>query len=140
MESTVDKELREELVKEASNKEARAFLRSTEKLQLGLSSCIQSIALHCYAKELIPSHIYEGLFEGEWGVEKTRAQYFISCVMQRCKESDAESFKVTIQKLAKIIRHDSALEHIAQIIGMVTHCTLYNRIGNRLVYIIIIDL
>lgn len=113
-------EVTERLEKEATNKEARALQKAMPRLKLGLSSSIQTIALHCYAKEIIPPAVYEGMFEGEWKAENSRACYFINCIFHKLKqneESNAGEVERIIQQLARIVGHDSALGHIAQTIG-----------------------
>ena len=115
-------EVTEKSEKESTNKEARALQKAMPRLELGLSSSIQTIALHCYAKEIIPSTVYEGLFEGEWKTENSRAHYFINCILNKLKQhEDSNSGEVEriIRQVARIISHDSALEHIAQRIGKI---------------------
>ena len=114
-------EVTEKSEKEATNKEARALQKAMPRLELGLSSSIQTIALHCYAKEIIPPAVYEGMFEGEWRAENSRACYFINCILNKLKQHEESNnlgeVEKIIQQLARIVRHDSALEHIAQTIG-----------------------
>ena len=113
-------QLQQKVQEEAANKEARAFLKARPRLQLGLSSSIQAIALHCYAKEIIDSEVYEGMFEGDWDLENSRARYFLRCIQKRLElfeDSNSGDAKKDIRTLARIVRKDSALEHIAKIIG-----------------------
>ena len=113
-------EVTERSGKEATNKEARALLKAMPELVLGLSLSIQTIALHCYAKEIIPPAVYEGMFEGEWKADNSRAYYFINCILNKLKKhEDSNSGEVEriIRQLTRIVRHNSALEHIAQTIG-----------------------
>ena len=113
-------EVTERLEKEATNKEARALYKAMPRLKLGLSSSIQTIALHCYAKEIIPPAVYEGMFEGEWRAENSRACYFINCILNKLKQHEGSNLgevERIIQQLARIVGHDSALGHIAQTIG-----------------------
>ena len=114
-------EVTEKSEKEATNKEARALYKAMPRLKLGLSSSIQTIALHCYAKEIIDSEVYEGMFEGKWEAENSRACYFINCILNKLKHHEDSNnlgeVERIIQQLARIIGHDSALGHIAQTIG-----------------------
>ena len=113
-------QLQQKVQEEAANREARAFLKARPRLQLGLSSSIQTIALHCYAKGIINSVVYEGMFEGDWDPENSRAQYFLNCIQKRLKvfeDSNSVNAKKDIRTLASIVRKDSALEHIAKILG-----------------------
>ena len=113
-------QLQQKVQEEAANREARAFLKARPRLQLGLSSSIQTIALHCYAKGIIDSVVYEGMFEGDWDPENSRAQYFLNCIQKRLKvfeDSNSVNAKKDIRTLASIVRKDSALEHIAKILG-----------------------
>ena len=103
--------------KEATNKNAKAFLKNIPKLQQGLSSTITTVALHCFSKRLIPNTVYEGMFRGQWRPEYARAQYFLHCVLQRLEQYENEAVQKTITTLASIVRRDSALEHIATRIG-----------------------
>lgn len=115
-----DQLLEKKVQEEAVNKEARAFLKARPRLQLGLSSSIQTIALHCYAKGIIDSGMYGGMFEGDWDPENSRAQYFLHCIQKRLKlfeDSKSGDAKKVIRTLATIVRKDSALEHIAKILG-----------------------
>lgn len=109
---------------EAANKEGRAFLENISRLELGLSSTITTVALHCYSRELIPPEVYEGMFEGEWNPEYSRALYFLNRVHKKLKQyedlEDPGAVKRTITTLASIIRSDSALEHIASQLGKAT--------------------
>ena len=106
--------------KEAANTNARAFLKNIPRLQQGLSSTITTVALHCFAKRLIPRTVYEGMFSGQWRPEYARAQYFVDCVLKRLEQyekSDPGAVQKTITTLASIVRRDGALEHIATRIG-----------------------
>ena len=114
-------EVERKMKEEAANKEGRAFLSNISRLELGLSSTITTVALHCYSKELIPGEVYEGMFEGEWNPEYARALYFLNRVQKKLKQyeeiENKEAVKRTITTLASIVRGDSALEHIAKILG-----------------------
>ena len=143
----MEDQLQQKVQEEAANKEARAFLKARPRLQLGLSSSIQAIAQRCYAKEIIDSEVYEGMFEGDWDPENSRARYFLRCIQKRLelledsksgdakkelsedsKSGDAKKelsedsksgdAKEDIRTLATIVRKaDSALEHIAKMLG-----------------------
>ena len=113
-------EMKEKMEKDAQTVEAKALLQCMDTLHLGLSASAESIALDCFSKELIADDLYSGMFDGEWRPEHLRANYFINCVYNKLKQfktSNPEKVKTTISTLAKIIRRDSALEHIAVIVG-----------------------
>ena len=108
------------MAEDAKTVEAKALLKCMDKLHFGLSASAEAIALKCFAKELITDELYQGMFEGEWKPEYLRANYFIDCVYNKLKQfesSDPGKIKTTISTLAEIIREDSALKHIAEIVG-----------------------
>lgn len=113
-------EMKEKMTEDAKTVEAKALLQCMDTLHLGLSASAQSIALDCFSKELIDDNLYSGMFDGEWRPEYLRANYFINCVYNKLKQfktSNPAKVETTISTLAKIIRRDSALEHIAVIVG-----------------------
>ena len=113
-------EMKEKMAKDAKTVEAKALLQCMDTLHLGLSASAESIALDCFAKELIADDLYSGMFDGKWKPEYLRANYFIDCVYNKLKQfkcSNPAKVKTTISTLAKIIRRDCALEHIAVIVG-----------------------
>ena len=61
------------------------------------------------------------MFEGEWNPEYARALYFLNRVHRKLRQyediENKEAVKRTITTLASIVRGDSALEHIAKILG-----------------------
>ena len=116
-------EMSKKLAEEAMTVEAKALLQCMGKLLLGLSASVESIASKCFAKELIADDLYSGMFDGEWRPEYLRAYYFTDRVYNKLKQfersnpANPEKVETTISTLAKIIRRDSALEHIAKILG-----------------------
>lgn len=114
-----------ELEKEATNRNAKAFIKNIGTLQSGLSSTIATVAANCFSKELIPRTVYRVMFNDQWSPEHIRAQYFLDCVLKRLEhyeETKPGAVRETITTLASIVRSDSALEHIATEIGKRISC------------------
>ena len=99
-------EMKEKMAEDAKTVEAKALLQCMDTLYLGLSASAESIALDCFAKELIAHNLYISMFDGKWRPEYLsllRANYFINCVYNKLKQfktSNPAKVKTTISTLA----------------------------------------
>ena len=110
-----------------ATKETIALQRCISDLKIGLAAIHMTIAQHCNANDLIDDDIYDEMFEDRYKAQKFRSLVFIRCIIsklqqfERIKDApdamETDDVKTTIEQLANIIRGDSALEHIAQILG-----------------------
>lgn len=124
---------------DSSTVEQETFKLVLEQIQPSLELVINSLAVKLWSKEVIPEDTFEKIFDVAHHGAAWRSAYFMKCFCKRVKKAEKEEpshkkAKQMITDLVEILRNDSALDYVADIVGKSQRTCRHNHSVHMVLY------